>query len=383
MHHVPNRCKGCALFGTCISCGTKGKRYEVDIIIETKVTLHQTLAFECPQLNHDVISGDFPEHLKSTMQYGIHLKALAVALNTLGMVSINRTHEILSDLFCIPISTGTIHKMVTECADQLTSIVEEIKSHLTGSTIIHFDETGTRVNGKTLWVHNASNAQYTYLTVEDKRGHEGMTSSGILSHFKGIAVHDCWASYWKYDAVTHAVCCAHLLRELTGVVENHPEQVWATEMLELLLRMKEVRDKAVFMGRDTLSYYHTHGFKKCYRNIIEAARNLNPLPEKIPGKRGRPGKGKIRSLIERLFDYEGAICLFTKDFNVPFDNNQAERDVRMVKVKTKVSGCFRTKDGAQDFLDIMSYISTAKKQGKSPLLAIKRALLGESNFIFT
>ncbi|MGL4345204.1 MAG: IS66 family transposase [Cellulosilyticaceae bacterium] len=380
--HVPNRCMGCALFGTCISCGTKGKRYEVDIVVETKVKLHQTLSYECPQLNHAVIAGHFPEHIKSTMQYGINLKALAIALNTIGMVSINRTHEILSDLFCIPICTGTIHKMVAECADQLTSIVAEIKSHLTISNIVHFDETGTRVNGKTLWVHNASNANYTYLTLEDKRGHEGMTSSGILPNFRGIAVHDCWASYWKYDAITHAVCCAHLLRELTGVVENHPEQVWATEMLELLLRMKEVKDKAVFMGKDRLSYYHIHGFKKCYMSIIEKARNLNPLPEKIPGKRGRPGKGKIRSLIERLFDYEGAICLFAKDFNVPFDNNQAERDVRMVKVKTKVSGCFRTKDGAQDFLDIMSYTSTAKKQGKSPLLALKNALLGKSHLIF-
>lgn len=382
VNHIPDRCKGCALFGTCTSCETKGKRYEVDIVIETKVILHQILAYECPQLNQAVIIGHFPEHIKSTMQYGINLKALAVALNTMGMVSIKRTHEILSDLFCIPISTGTIHRMVAECADQLTSIIEEIKSQLTVSTIVHFDETGTRVNGKTLWVHNASNANYTYLTVEDKRGHEGITSSGVLSHFNGIAVHDCWASYWKYDTVTHAVCCAHLLRELTGIVENYPEQVWATEMLELLLRMKEVRDKAVFMGKDHLSYYHTHGFKKAYMSIIEKARKLNPLPEKTPGKRGRPGKGKIRSLIERLFDYEGEICLFIKNFNVPFDNNQAERDVRMVKVKTKVSGCFRTKTGAQDFLDIMSYTSTAKKQGQSPLLAIKRALLGESDFIF-
>ncbi|MGL5677965.1 MAG: IS66 family transposase [Cellulosilyticaceae bacterium] len=382
VNHVPTRCKGCALFGTCVSCATKGKRYEVDIVIETKVTLHQTLAYECPQLNDTVIEGTFPEHIKSTMQYGTNLKALAIALNTIGMVSINRTHEILSDLFCIPISTGTIHKMVTECADRLTTIVEEIRSQLTLSTLVHFDETGTRVNGKTIWVHNASNANYTYLTVEDKRGHEGITSSGVLPNFKGIAVHDCWASYWKYDDVTHAVCCAHLLRELTGIAENYPEQVWATEMLELLLRMKEVRDKAVFMDKDNLSYYYTHGFKKSYMAIIEKARKLNPLPKKTPGKRGRPGKGKIRSLIERLFDYEGAVCLFTKDFNVPFDNNQAERDVRMVKVKTKVSGCFRTKTGAQDFLDIMSYTSTAKKQGKSPLLAIKRALLGESDFIF-
>lgn len=286
MNHIPSRCKGCELLGNCVSCGTKGKRYEVDIVIETKVTLHQILSYACPQLNHHVITGTFPEHINSTMQYGINLQSLVVSLNTVGMVSIGRTHDILSDLFCIPISTGTIHKMVTECAGKLSSIIEEIKVRLITSPIVHFDETGTRVDGKTRWVHNASNNHYTYLTVEDKRGHEGITSSGVLSNFKGIAVHDCWGSYWKYDDVTHAVCCAHLLRELTGVMENYPEQVWATEMLDLLLKMKEVRDRAVFMGKESLSYYYTHGFKKSYMSIIKKARELNPLPEKILGKRG-------------------------------------------------------------------------------------------------
>ena len=160
VNHVPNRCKGCSLFGTCTSCATKGKRYEMDIVIETKLTLHQTLAYQCPQLNDAVIVGDFPEHINSTMQYGMNLQSLVIALNTIGMVSINRTHDLLSDLFCIPISTGTIHKIVTECADKLTSIVREIKSHLTAEILVHFDETGTRVDGKTLWVHNASNSDY-------------------------------------------------------------------------------------------------------------------------------------------------------------------------------------------------------------------------------
>ncbi|MEG0153395.1 MAG: IS66 family transposase [Cellulosilyticaceae bacterium] len=382
INHIPKHCKGCELFGSCTSCGIKGKRYEVDIVIETKVTLHQVLAYECPKFNHGIIAGTFPDYIKSTMQYGLNLQTLAVALNTVGMVSISRTHELLSDLFCIPISTGTIHKMVAECASKLTSVIEEVKNRLIASPIVHFDETGTRVDRKTCWVHNASNSHYTYLTVEYKRGHEGITSSGVLPNFEGIAVHDCWASYWKYNHATHAVCCAHLLRELIGVIENHDEHVWAQDMLDLLLKMKEVRDKAVFMGKENLSYYYTLGFRKSYLSIIEKARKLNPIPEKIPGKRGRIGKGKIRSLIERLFDYEGAVCLFVKNFNVPFDNNQAERDVRMVKVKTKVSGCFRTKEGAQNFLTIMSYIGTAKKHGKSPLLALKKAHLGECNFIF-
>ena len=381
--HIPDACKKCSSFGKCSkSCVVAEKRYEVDVVVQTKVILHQVMSVECPKCDNEILKGDFPAHITSTMQYGQNLQALVIALNTIGMVSIHRTHEILSDLFCIPISTGTIHKMVTECAKKILPIIDVIKEKIIASPIVHFDETGTRVDNKTRWVHNASNSKYTYLTVEDKRGYEGMESSGILPNYTGIAVHDCWSSYWKYDAVLHAVCCAHLLRELTGVKENHPTQVWASKMIELLLDMKKQRDKAVFMSKDGLSYYYTHKFHQKYQSIIEEARELNPIPEKVPGKRGRQGKGKIRALIERLFDYEASVCLFTKNFNVPFDNNQAERDVRMIKVKTKVAGCFRTLEGAQNFMTIMSYLGTAKKHGISPMKALRKALSDEGDFIF-
>ncbi len=194
INHIPTPCNGCTNFGSCTSYEITGKRYEVDIIINTKVILHQTLAFTCPYRNNEVLTSVFPENIKSTMQYGYSLQALVVALNTMGMVSINRTHELLSDLFCIPISTGTIHKMVTECAGKLSLVVEGIREKLLKSPIIHFNETGTRVDNKTRWVHNASNSDYTFLTIENKRGYEGMKSSNVLPHFSGIAVHDCWAS---------------------------------------------------------------------------------------------------------------------------------------------------------------------------------------------
>lgn len=381
--HIPDACKNCSSFGNCSnSCVVAEKRYEVDVVVQTKVILHQAMSVECPKCNNEILKGEFPENITSTMQYGQNLQALVIALNTIGMVSINRTHEILSDLFCIPISTGTIHKMVTECAKKILPIIDEIKEKLIASPIVHFDETGTRVDNKTRWVHNASNSKYTYLTVEDKRGHKGMESSGILPKYKGIAVHDCWQSYWKYDAVVHAICCAHLLRELIGIKENHPDQIWAQKMIDLLLDMKKQRDKAVFMSKDGLSYYYTHKFHQTYQTIIEEARELNPIPEKEPGKRGRQAKGKIRSLIDRLFDNEDSVCLFIKNFNVPFDNNQAERDVRMVKVKTKVAGCFRTLEGAKNFLTIMSYLGTAKKHGISPMKALRKALSDEGEFIF-
>ena len=381
--HMPDACKNCSSFGKCSkSCVIAEKRYEVDVVVQTKVILHQAMSVECPKCHNEILKGDFPTHIKSTTQYGQNLQALVIALNTIGMVSINRTHEILSDLFCIPISTGTIHKMVTECAKKILPIIKVIKERLIASPIVHFDETGTRVDNKTQWVHNASNSKYTYLTVEEKRGYKGMESSGILPKYIGIAVHDCWASYWKYSNVTHAICCAHLLRELTGIKENDPTQVWAQKMIDLLLDMKKQRDKTVFMSKEGLSYYYTHGFHKKYQSIIEEARELNPISEKVPGKRGRQGKGKIRALIERFFDNEASVCLFTQNFNVPFDNNQAERDVRMVKVKTKVAGCFRTLEGAQSFMTIMSYLGTAKKHSISAMKALRKALSDEGDFIF-
>lgn len=218
--------------------------------------------------------------------------------------------------------------------------------------------------------------------MEEKRGTIGMNSSGVLPDFQGIAVHDCWKSYWSYEAVTHAICCAHLLRELTGVSENHPERLWADKMKKLLLCMKKVRDTAVDSGKKNLSYYYLNGFYTEYDRIIKEAREQNPIKKKQVGKRGRQAKGKLRALVERLAEYKDGVCLFTKNFSVPFDNNQAERDVRMVKVKTKVSGCFRTKEGADSFAKIMSYIGTANKHGINSFIAIKNALTGHSDFIF-
>ena len=145
--------------------------------------------------------------------------------------------------------------------------------------LLHCDETGTRVDGKTWWVHNASDVDSTFLSISKKRGQVGMDEAGILPNFKGIIVHDCWGSYWKYPDAVHAVCCAHLLRELNGVEENHPEQVWATRFKELLLAMKKVRDKALADGKDEVSCYHLRKFDKQYDEIIKTAYEENPAPE--------------------------------------------------------------------------------------------------------
>ena len=372
--HRPCQCIGCPHAEECAG-RVADKRYEVDMQVKTNIVEHQILAYDCPYRNNEVICGEFPNGVNSTLQYGSNLAALAVALNTTGMVSINRTHCILSDVFNVPISVGTIAAMVIRCADNVQDVINKIKSEVIALPIAHFDETGIRVDGKLHWVHCASNRLFTYLTVEEKRGSQGIDSSGVLQSFTGIAVHDCWSSYFKYENAEHSICCAHLLRELTGIYER-TSQSWANELIRLLLRMKNLKQILQPLGMNHFPRKQWRKFSDYYDALIETGIALNPIPERDQGKRGRQKKGKTRALLERLEKHKGEVCLFATNFAVPFDNNQAERDIRGVKVKQKVSGCFRTKTGADIFADITSYTSTALKHGVSPFFAIKSALEG-------
>ena len=371
-NHMHSDCTGCPHRAECLSKACiKETRHEIDTVVTVDVTAHNAIEVrECP-LHGGVKTGSFPENIKATVQYGKNLQAMVVAFNTVGAVSINRTHEILSSVFNIPLATGTIKNMVTRCAESLKDTYERIRLKMTILGLVHCDETGSRVDGKTCWVHVASDQDYTYLTISQKRGQIGMDAADVLPHVRGIIVHDCWGSYWKYQDVTHAICCAHLLRELNGVIENHPEQTWAVRFKKLLLDMKKVRDKALLSEEDEVSYYHRHKFDKEYDAIIKTAYEENPLPETPAKKRGRKKKSKVLNLICRLDNYKESVCLFLKNLCVPFDNNQAERDLRMVKVKTKVSGCFRSEEGAQEYLTIMSYVGSARKHGINAFTAIR------------
>ena len=381
--HMPSACEGCPHYKMCkgTACVAE-KRHVIDAVVTVNVVEHQLLEIPICMLHGDTRKGNFPDDVKATVQYGVNLQALSVALNTVGAVSVKRTHEILSGVFNIPLATGTISNMVKRCADAVSETVNRIKQKVANSGLGHFDETGTRVDKKLWWVHDASNCEFTYLDISPKRGYLGMEQCGVLPLFHGIAMHDCWASYWSYKDCQHAVCCAHLLRELTGIAENHPEQKWASAFIDLLTEMKKVKDKAVEVGKETLSYYHYHKFDKRYDELIKQAREENPLPVTTEKKRGRKKKGKILALVERLDNYKASVCLFIHNFMVPFDNNQAERDLRMIKVKTKVSGCFRSEEGARDYLKIMSYVGTAHKQGHNAYDAIRKAISGCPDFIF-
>ena len=292
-NHMHSDCTGCPHRAECLSKACiKETRHEVDAVVTVDVTAHNAIEVrECP-LHDGVKTGSFPENIKATVQYGKNLQAMVVAFNTVGAVSINRTHEILSSVFNIPLATGTIKNMVTRCAESLKDTYERIRRKMIMLGLIHCDETGSRVDGKTCWVHVASDQDYTYLTINQKRGQIGMDAADVLPHARGIIVHDCWGSYWKYQDVTHAICCAHLLRELNGVIENHPEQTWAVRFKKLLLDMKKVRDKALLSDKDEVSYYHRHKFDMEYDAIIKTAYEENPLPETPAKKRGRKKKAK-------------------------------------------------------------------------------------------
>lgn len=377
---IPTPCQNCPRWKKCkgTACNTE-RRYKVDIKITQTLEAFDAYKVVCPKTK-EMLKGIFPDDIKGEIQYGSNIAAFIVALNTVGAVSAKRVQEIACSLFDLPISTGTVCRMVARCAAKATSAVSLIKEKVMQLDVAHFDETGTRVDGKTRWVHVASNHELTYLFF-GKRGHDGMEAMGILPNFAGVAIHDCWASYWKFP-VTHAICCAHLLRELNGVMENHPQQTWAQSFKDLLLRMKTLKEKAINKCQENLSYYHLHNIEKQYDEIIQTALEENPLPKKTSGKKGRPKKGKVRALIERLQKYKAEVCLFVKDFKIAFDNNQAERDLRMIKTKTKVSGCFRTEEGIQNYLTVMSYIGTAKKHGKNAYEAIQNIFNNNWMFAF-
>lgn len=384
--HLPKRCMSCPHLNECIlkgnvfTCGEK--RYEVNAVITTKVTEHQSVQVtSCPNCGES-LSGEFPEGIRAYVQYGDSVSVLAGLLSTYGAVSTMRIHVLLGSLLGVSLSTGTIVSMVSRCAKKVGKTLETIKGMLIGAKVANFDETGTDVNGKTIWVHNSSTPELTYQTINTKRGQAGMEDNGVLPGFEGIAVHDCWSPYWKYDGITHAVCNAHLLRELTGVEQYSPDHTWAPAFKALLRSMKKARDRGVAKGKNSLSYYYLHKFDHEYDRIMEIADHECPLPPDPPvKKKGRKKKGKERALIERLMALKASVCLFIRDFSVPFDNNQAERDVRNVKTKTKVSGCFRTESGAQNYLDVMSYISTGRKHGISAYEALTAAFAGNAEIV--
>lgn len=376
--HEPEQCKDCPHHGSCPKVGTSPVRNEIDVEITVVLYRHTEVSFSCFKENGAVLSGKFPDGINSSMQYGPGVKTLAAVLNTEGMMSVQRTHDFLSAALGLSISTGTISTMVQELAGKVYSTVQAIVQELLRSAVNNGDETGFRVEGVLYWLHSVCNSMFTYLSVQEKRGETAMRAIGFLPEYTGILVTDCLGAYWQFPQLSHAICNAHILRELKGIFQNYPEQSWAEELRTLLQEMDHCRNEAMETKASQLPPETVDNFKRRYDEILDRAAAANPIPPRKPGQRGKTPKGKVRSLIDRLRDHRDEALLFLTNFNVPFTNNLAEQSVRMAKVKGKVSGCLRTKSGADDFATIMSFIGSVKKHGYNVFHSVMDAFRGNA-----
>ena len=335
------------------------------------VTEHQAEPKICP-CGH-INKAAFPEGVNATVQYGPEVKALAVYLKNYQFLPYERTCELMGDCFGVPMSEGTLDNFIGECHDRLEAPVKEIKEQITQTAVVHFDESGTRVGKDGWWVHSASTPAATYYDIHPRRGSEAMDAIGILPIFQGRAIHDFWKPYYIYDC-DHGLCNAHHLRELIFAYEEHG-QLWAEVMILLLLKIKAAVEDARSigcLGEEQLRFYETE-----YQIVLNQGYNENWLAYlQAELKPGRQKKTKSVNLLERLDHHRGEVLAFMYDFKVPFENNQAERDIRMMKVQQKISGTFRSEMGAKAFCRIRSYISTARKNAMSAMAALARVFTG-------
>lgn len=339
-----------------------------------EVTEHQAEVKECPGC-HQTVTGLFPAEVSQPVQYGPRILAQASYLNNYHFIPLERTEEVLTDLYGQSPTASVIMAASQRLATETEVCLARIQEQLRAAPVAHFDESGLRVVGKNHWLHVASTETLTHFHVHQQRGQKGMAAGKILPDFQGQAVHDHWAAYLTFSQSQHRFCNAHHLRELTFIQEQY-EQSWAEEMAQLLRNIyREVQathPPAMTLPADRLTYYSAE-----YDRILKEGLAANPPSSEPPPKqRGRPKQTPPKNLLDRLQTHKAGVLAFMSDFQVPFDNNLAERDIRMIKVKQKISGGFRTTQGADTFAAIRSYISTARKQGHNVMDAVYGALVG-------
>lgn len=324
---------------------------------------HQAESLVCPVCG-ETTTGEFPADVTQPVQYGSQVKWLVVYLRHEQFIPYERERQLLADLFELPVSTGSLQNFVALAASNVKATTVAIKATIIQAKVAHADETGFYVQGQRCWLHTVSTTELTYYEPHAKRGQAATDAIGILPQLTGTLVHDGWATYFKYQLLLHALCNAHHLLELTALVENEAQQ-WAVLMIDCLLAAKQRVEKAKYAGETELSADCLAHIHQLYAAIVAFGLAENPLPNThpSPGKRGRREKSTARNLVERFDTHQAAVLRFIHDFNVPFDNNLAERDIRMMKVQQKISGCFRSWEGAQQFCRLRTYLSTTRKQG--------------------
>jgi transposase len=327
--------------------------------IEMRVKEHQVAVKQCDccgQRNQAA----FPVGVTNRVQYGSRLRSLMVYLMDYQLLPSARVQELLSEVLGCSLSEGTLYETRQTCFELLGAVEADIFEAIQQAEVAHFDETGLRVNGKLMWLHVASTQALTYYFIHPKRGSEAIDAMDILPQFEGISVHDGWRSYALYGCV-HALCHAHHLRELRFLVERY-QQGWAEQMMTLLVTMKASVEQAQAQGQTQLSTEAITQFETQYQDLIATGMKLNPANPPVAHSRGRPKQTPARNLLERLETHQAEVLRFIHDFQVPFDNNQAERDIRMMKLKQKISGGFRSAVGAQILVEFEAIFPLLKSR---------------------
>ncbi len=315
-----------------------------------EITEYQVAQIICPQCGQ-FHRGEFPSKVNAPAQYGTGVKALVTLLNCEYKLPFEKIQTLFEDLYGCPLNVGTIITANTTCYNKLAGTETLIQENIIGSKVANSDESGLRCQGRLHWLHVASTSLFTYLFVHPKRGKEALESEGsILKRFYGWLVHDCWSSYFNFTHLKHALCGAHLLRELQSLIENQSR--WAIPFKAFLLETYQEPFEQRLEHRTEIEQQYDH--------LLAAAQAEEPPPI-ITGKRGKPRRTKGRNLLERLQKFKGPVLAFAFNPEVPFTNNQAERDIRPIKVKQKISGCFRTFNGAEQYARIAGFISTTRK----------------------
>ncbi len=373
--HPVERCQHCQRDLREVESLQVERRQVLDLPPKRVVVIEHQAQHKCCPACQQISSAPLPAEVRAPVQYGPALGAVGVYLVQQQLLPYERACEVVEDLLGPSMSVGTLQALVERCAKQLEPVEQQIKVALSHAPVLHQDETGLYVAGQRHWMHVSATEHLTHYAVHRKRGKEALDAIGILAGFAGVSVHDGWRSYWQF-VCQHALCNVHLLRELTFLAEEL-RQVWAAEMIELLLESKAAVEQARAEGRSCLHPLEGADWKARYQARLCQGYQANP-PDPPPevAKKGRRKQSTARNLLDRLSKHQQAVLLFLDNFAVPFDNSLAERDLRMVKVQQKISGCFRSQAFAEAFCRIRGYLSTLRKQGMAVLTALEQALVG-------
>ena len=375
--HQATSCTGCGRSIESTRVVSIEKRQVFDLPpMNLLVTEHQAETKRCSC--GCLTTAAFPSHVTSPVQYGASVQSLAVYLSTYQFVPYARLTELFWDLFGVRLSAATAKRALDTTVEKLSDTAEAIKNAVIRSALAHFDETGMRVAGRLHWLHSSSTETLTYYAVSPHRGTKAMKEIDILPQFRGQAVHDAWSPYYRFEDCLHYLCNAHHLRELKFIFEEYKEK-WAGRMHTHLLKIHQAVFKSRSVGKEQLSDYRLKIYESAYHQIIVAGKKLHAHRGELEqtGSRGRKKQRKGKNLLDRLDRNRDQVLGFMFDFAIPFTNNLAERDIRMQKVKEKISGCFRTRAGADVFACLRTYISTARKQGHRVLDALRAAAVGQ------